>query len=67
MNENLQVTTDDVLRGIDLSGKVVLVTGGTTGLGKESARALGAAGAVFSVTVTPTLLVDSRPFTVCDA
>ena len=35
MNEELIITTDDVLRGIDLSGKVVLVTGATTGLGKE--------------------------------
>ena len=50
MNEELTVTTDDVLQGIDLSGKVVLVTGGTTGLGKESARALGAAGATVIIT-----------------
>lgn len=50
MNEELTITTDDVLRGIDLSGKVVLVTGATTGLGKESARALGAAGATVIIT-----------------
>ena len=50
MNEVLTVTTDDVLQGIDLSGRVVLVTGGTTGLGKESARALGAAGATVIIT-----------------
>ena len=50
MNEELTITTDDVLSGIDLSGKVVLVTGGTTGLGKESARALGAAGATVIIT-----------------
>ena len=50
MNEELTITTDDVLRGIDLSGKVVLVTGATTGLGKESARALGAAGANVIIT-----------------
>jgi len=50
MNEELTVTTDDVLQGIDLSGRVVLVTGGTTGLGKESARALGAAGATVIIT-----------------
>jgi NAD(P)-dependent dehydrogenase (short-subunit alcohol dehydrogenase family) len=50
MNEELTVTTDDVLQGIDLSGKVVLITGGTTGLGKESARALGSAGATVVIT-----------------
>lgn len=50
MNEALTVTTDDVLRGVDLSGKTILITGGTTGLGKESARALGAAGATIILT-----------------
>lgn len=50
MNEDLTMTTDDVLNGIDLVGKVVLITGGTTGLGKESARALGAAGATVIIT-----------------
>ena len=49
-NEELTITTDDVLRGIDLTGEVVLITGGTTGLGKESARALGAAGATVIIT-----------------
>lgn len=38
-------TTDDVLAGVDLSGRRALVTGATTGLGKETARALAAAGA----------------------
>ena len=38
-------TTDEVLEGIDLSGKRVLVTGGSAGLGVETARALGALGA----------------------
>jgi NAD(P)-dependent dehydrogenase (short-subunit alcohol dehydrogenase family) len=38
-------TTDDVLRGVDLSGKRVLVTGASGGLGRETARALAAAGA----------------------
>ena len=38
-------TTDDVLAGIDLSGKRILVTGVSAGLGVETARALTAHGA----------------------
>jgi len=38
-------TTDDVLAGIDLSGKRVLVTGVSAGLGVETARVLAAHGA----------------------
>jgi NAD(P)-dependent dehydrogenase (short-subunit alcohol dehydrogenase family) len=35
----------DVVDGIDLSGKVCVITGASSGLGRESARALAAAGA----------------------
>jgi len=38
-------TTDDVLAGVDLSGKRVLVTGVSAGLGVETARVLAAHGA----------------------
>lgn len=38
-------TTDDVLQGVDLGGKRVLVTGVSAGLGVETARALAAHGA----------------------
>ena len=38
-------TTDDVLRGVDLSGKRILVTGVSAGIGVETARALAAHGA----------------------
>ncbi|MGV1761417.1 SDR family NAD(P)-dependent oxidoreductase [Rhizobium sp. A22-96] len=38
-------TTDEVLAGVDLSGKRVLVTGASAGLGVETARALAARGA----------------------
>src|ERR1700693_37726 len=38
-------TTDDVLAGIDLQGKRILVTGVSAGLGVETARSLAAHGA----------------------
>lgn len=38
-------TTTDVLRGIDLSGKLAIVTGGYSGIGLETTRALAGAGA----------------------
>src|SRR5262249_34768794 len=38
-------TADDVLAGVDLDGKVVVVTGASAGLGREAARALAARGA----------------------
>jgi NAD(P)-dependent dehydrogenase (short-subunit alcohol dehydrogenase family) len=38
-------TTDEVLEGLDLRGLLVLVTGGSSGLGQETARALAAKGA----------------------
>lgn len=38
-------TADDVLAGIDLSGKLAVVTGGYSGLGLETTRALTKAGA----------------------
>ncbi len=44
-----QSTTDEVLEGIDLTGKVAIVTGASGGLGEETARALAAKGA--SVTI----------------
>src|SRR4051794_40368655 len=44
-------TTDDVLDGVDLAGKRVLVTGASTGLGEETTRALAAHGAVVTMAV----------------
>src|SRR5471032_2382632 len=40
-----QSTTDEVLAGVNLSGKRVLVTGVSAGLGVETARTLAAHGA----------------------
>lgn len=38
-------TTDEMLTGVDLTGRTALVTGATSGLGAETARALAAASA----------------------
>ncbi|MBT4519227.1 MAG: SDR family NAD(P)-dependent oxidoreductase [Halieaceae bacterium] len=42
---NAQSTTADVIDGVDLTGKVAVVTGASSGLGVETARVLSAAGA----------------------
>ena len=45
MNFGPDTTTDEVLEGIDLSGRRAIVTGASGGLGAETARALSSAGA----------------------
>ena len=47
-------TADQVLDGIDLRGKVAIVTGASGGLGAESARALAARGAAVTLTARDT-------------
>lgn len=44
-------TTDEVTRGVDLSGRRAVVTGASSGLGAETARALAATGAEVTLAV----------------
>jgi NAD(P)-dependent dehydrogenase (short-subunit alcohol dehydrogenase family) len=44
-------TANDVIAGIDLSGRTAIVTGGASGIGVETARALASAGAVVTLAV----------------
>ena len=45
MTYGRETTTDELLEGRDLSGQRILITGGSAGLGQETARALAAHGA----------------------
>src|ERR1700744_4262467 len=46
-----QTTAAEVVRGIELTGKRAIVTGGASGIGVETARALAAAGADVTIAV----------------
>ncbi|WP_129841144.1 SDR family NAD(P)-dependent oxidoreductase [Streptomyces sp. RFCAC02] len=48
------VTAADVVAGVDLSGRRAVVTGATSGIGAETARALAAAGAEVTLAVRDT-------------
>ena len=45
MTYGFETTTDEVIDGVDLTGKIAVVTGASAGIGVETARALAAAGA----------------------
>src|SRR3954447_23756466 len=51
-------TADDVIEGVDLSGRRVIVTGGSSGIGVETARALASAGAEVTLAVRRTAAGD---------
>lgn len=46
---NAQSTTSDVIKGIDLTGRIAIVTGGNAGIGLETTKTLAAAGATVIV------------------
>lgn len=48
-NFNAASTSTDVIKGIDLTGKITIVTGGTAGIGLETVKTLAGAGATVIV------------------
>lgn len=54
-------TAGEVLAGEDLTHRTALVTGGTTGLGLETARALAAAGATVTLTTRAPVAASDLP------
>ncbi|GAB7038666.1 MULTISPECIES: SDR family NAD(P)-dependent oxidoreductase [Catenuloplanes] len=67
----MRPTAEDVTRGLDLRGRRIIITGGGSGLGAETARVLARAGAEVTVGVrtpvpTPPAGVRARPLDLAD-
>jgi len=60
-------TTGDVIQGIDLSGKQVVVTGASSGLGVETARTLASAGAAVMMVARDPVKLDTAVSSVREA
>lgn len=54
-----ETTTSEVISGIDLTGKTVLITGASTGLGLETALTLASAGARVIMAARPGVKLDT--------
>src|SRR4051794_11264370 len=60
-------TAADVIAGVDLTGRTAIVTGASSGIGVETARALAAAGAKVTLAVRNTTYGDRVAAEICDS
>jgi len=63
---SFETTTDDVLEGVDLRGKIAVVTGASTGLGLETARALASVGAQVLLAGRDAARIDAAATTILE-
>jgi NAD(P)-dependent dehydrogenase (short-subunit alcohol dehydrogenase family) len=63
---SFETTTDEVLEGVDLRGKIAVVTGASTGLGLETARALASVGAQVVLAGRDSSRIDAAAATILE-
>jgi NAD(P)-dependent dehydrogenase (short-subunit alcohol dehydrogenase family) len=63
---SFDTTTDEVLEGVDLRGKIAVVTGASTGLGLETARALASVGAQVVLAGRDSARIDAAAATILE-